>query len=47
MRPITLIAGASSGIGVELARVFAAHGHELVLPARCNWLRSIAPSSSP
>jgi uncharacterized protein len=34
MRPVTLITGASSGIGAELARVFAAHGHELVLTAR-------------
>jgi short-subunit dehydrogenase len=34
MRPVTLITGASSGIGTELARVFAAHGHELVLVAR-------------
>lgn len=33
-RPITLITGASAGIGVELARVFAQHGHELVLVAR-------------
>lgn len=33
-RPVTLITGASSGIGTELARVFAAHGHELVLVAR-------------
>ncbi len=32
--PVTLITGASSGIGTELARVFAAHGHELVLVAR-------------
>jgi len=34
MKPVTLITGASSGIGAELARVFATHGHELVLVAR-------------
>ena len=31
---ITLITGASSGIGAELARIFAGHGHRLVLTAR-------------
>ena len=34
LRPITLITGASSGIGRELARVFVRHGHDLALVAR-------------
>jgi short-subunit dehydrogenase len=34
LRPITVITGASAGIGVALARVFARHGHELALVAR-------------
>jgi short-subunit dehydrogenase len=34
MAPITLITGASAGIGMELARVFARNGHALVLIAR-------------
>src|SRR6476620_2190157 len=34
MRPITLLTGASAGIGIALAHEFADHGHELVLVAR-------------
>ena len=33
-RPVTVITGASSGIGAELARVFARNGHALALVAR-------------
>ena len=31
---VTLITGASAGIGAELARVFASHGHRVALVAR-------------
>jgi short-subunit dehydrogenase len=34
MRPVTVITGASAGIGAELARVFARNGHTLALIAR-------------
>src|ERR1700688_4143306 len=34
LRPVTVITGASAGIGVELARIFARDGHALALVAR-------------
>jgi short-subunit dehydrogenase len=34
LRPITVITGASAGIGVALARVFSRNGHEVALVAR-------------
>ena len=34
LKPVTLITGASSGIGAALAEVFAGKGHEVALVAR-------------
>jgi len=34
MTPVTIVTGASAGIGAELARAFARHGHSVVLVAR-------------
>jgi short-subunit dehydrogenase len=52
LRPVTLITGASAGIGAALAQVFAGHGHQTVLVARREQLltsiaSSIAASGAP
>lgn len=39
-RPLALVTGASSGIGRELARVFAEHDHDVVLTAEDDRLQS-------
>ena len=52
LRPVTLITGASAGIGTALAHVFAANHHEVVLVARreqilANLAAEIAATGAP
>jgi len=41
-RPLALVTGASSGIGRELAKQFASHGHDLVIAAEDQELQEAA-----
>ncbi|WBQ07937.1 SDR family NAD(P)-dependent oxidoreductase [Kribbella sp. CA-293567] len=41
-QPLALVTGASSGIGLELARQFAAHGHDLLIAAENDAIEAVA-----
>src|SRR5215207_2952466 len=41
-RPLALVTGASSGIGLELARQFAVNGHDLVIAAEDDAVEAVA-----
>ncbi|GAA1520300.1 SDR family NAD(P)-dependent oxidoreductase [Kribbella lupini] len=43
-RPLALVTGASSGIGLELARQFATHGYDLIIAAEDDGIETVAPT---
>ena len=40
-RPLAVVTGASSGIGLELAKQFAAHGYDLLVAAEDDAVREV------
>jgi short-subunit dehydrogenase len=43
-RPLALVTGASSGIGLELAKQFATHGYDLIITAEDDGIETVAPT---